>query len=343
MCGMDPAPHIDAGGSRDGPRVLVVEDDGVQAFLVREALAGSGFADIRVAPTASEAREELRTWRPDLVMLDLGLPDGDGMAILELLGPNGTLGIPALVVTAEADPDRRIHALELGASDVVTKPFNLLELGVRAKRTLRAHDDLAAAGMLARGLAKELVELSDELEHNLSVAVDMLVAALALRSPALGTRARRVGRSVHQLAVAVHLDDLAAALGQAATCHEIGALTIADNDLPGVLADEPIAAARCEIASQLILADRHPLAWAAARFRAPVAGFERNAHRLTAQLTAVCHVFHAAAQASAADGGGFDSARGVEALRRGATTLDGDLVDAFLEVCVPAATPHDVG
>jgi hypothetical protein len=237
-----------------------------------------------------------------------------------------------------------VHALELGASDVVTKPFNLLELGVRAKRTLRAHDDLAAAGMLARGLAKELTELSDELEHNLSVAVDMLVAALALRSPALGTRARRVGRSVHQLAVAVHLDDLAAPLGQAATCHEIGALTLADDDVPGVLADEPTAAARCEIASQLILADRHPLAWAAARFRAPAAGFERTAHRLTAQLTAVCHVFHAAAQAPVSEGGAFDSARGVDALRDvGAFTLDRDLVDAFLEVCVPAATPHDVG
>ncbi len=341
---MDSAPHFEASGPTDGPRVLVVEDDGVQAFLVREALAGSGFADIRVASTARAAREELERWRPDLVMLDLGLPDGDGMAILDLLGPNGSLGIPALVVTAEADPDRRVLALELGASDVVTKPFNLLELGVRAKRTLRVHDDLAAAGMLARGLAKELSELSEELELNLSVAVDMLVAALALRSPALGTRARRVGRSVHQLAVAVHLDDLAAQLGQAATCHEIGALTVADDDLAGVLSDEPAAAARCEIASQLILADRHPLAWAAARFRAPAAGFERNAHRLTAQLTAVCHVFHAAAQAPTSEGSGFDSARGVAALLdAGGVPLDEDLVDAFIDVCVPAATPHDAG
>jgi CheY-like chemotaxis protein len=324
--------------------VLVVEDDGVQAFLVREALAGSGFSDIRVAPTAHAARQELSAWRPDLVMLDLGLPDGDGMAILELLGPRGTLGIPALVVTAEADPDRRVRALELGAADVVTKPFNLLELGVRAKRTLRLHDDLAAAGMLARGLAKELAELSDELEHNLSVAVDMLVAGLALRSPALGARARRVGRSVHQLAVAVRLDDLAAQLGQAATCHEIGALTLADDDLPGVVADDPVAAARCEIASQLILADRHPLASAAARFRAPPASFERNAHRLTAQLTAVCHVFHSAAQDPTPITGGFDAGRGVDALVAGAPwALDSELVEAFVDVCVPAATPHDAG
>jgi len=249
-----------------------------------------------------------------------------------------------LVVTAEADPDRRVQAFELGASDVVTKPFNLLELGVRAQRTLRTHDDLAAAGMLAKGLAQELAELSDDLEHNLSVTVDMLVAGLALRSPGIGTRARRVGRSVHQLAIAVRLDDLAAQLGQAATCHEIGALTLSDDDLPSVLADESTAAARCEIASQLILGDRHPLAWAAARFRAPASSFDRKAHRLTAQLTAVCHVFHAAAQDADPASSRFDSARGVAAVQSaGRLELDHDLVEAFLEVCVPAATPHDAG
>jgi DNA-binding response OmpR family regulator len=326
-----------------GPRVLVVEDDRVQAFLVREALAGSGFSDIRVAPTAREARQELASWRPDLVMLDLGLPDADGMSILELIAPRGPLGIPALVVTAETDPDRHVHALELGASDVVTKPFNLLELGVRAKRTLRTHDDLAAAGLLARGLAQELTELSSELEHNLAVATDTLVAALALRSPALGTRARRVGRSVHQLAVAVRLDDLAAQLGQAATCHEIGALTLLDEDLAGVLAGEPTAAARCEIASRLILAERHPLAAVATRFRAGADSFERNAHRVMAQLTAVCHVFHAAAQDTGTESGTFDAARGVAALRPETSAgLDRGLVEAFLDVCMPAATPRDI-
>ncbi|MEN9643381.1 MAG: hypothetical protein RL238_50, partial [Actinomycetota bacterium] len=63
-----------------GPRVLVVEDDQVQAFLVREALAGSGFSDVRIAATAHEADVVLATWTPDLLILDLGLPDGDGLS-----------------------------------------------------------------------------------------------------------------------------------------------------------------------------------------------------------------------------------------------------------------------
>lgn len=320
-----------------GPRVLVVEDDQVQAFLVREALAGSGFADIRIAPTAHDADRVLATWTPDLLILDLGLPDGDGLSILEVMGTGGTLGIPVLVVTAEADPERRVRALELGATDLVTKPFNLLELGVRAKRVLRAHDHLQAADVLARSLALELAELSEELELNHAMAVDVLLSALSLRSPALGTRARRVSRSVHQLAVAVHLDDVAPHLGQAAACHEIGALTMSDADVTALVADDPAAGAACAIASSMILADRHVLGAAASQFRAPADQFDRQVQRLAAQLTAVCHTFHVAAH-----GPTFDPARGAAAVAAGvASGLDPELADAFLEVCVPATPPLD--
>jgi DNA-binding response OmpR family regulator len=320
-----------------GPHVLVVEDDGVQAYLVKEALAGSGFAEIRVVTTAAAAAAALVEWTPDLVILDLGLPDGDGMSLLDVVGTNGTLGVPVLVVTGESDPERRVQALELGASDLVTKPFNLLELGVRAKRTLRAHDDLLAAGVLARSLAHELTELSDELEEQLGAGVDVLLAALAMRSPALGSRARRVARSVHQLAVAVHLDDVAPHLGRAAACHEVGALTLDDHDLAGVVALDPTAVERCALASEMILATRHPLAAASARFGAPSGSFERQSERLVASLTAVCHTFHAAAAAEE-----YHPARGVRALLEAPEgVMDPDLVDAFIEVCVAATRPID--
>jgi DNA-binding response OmpR family regulator len=319
-----------------GPRVLVIEDDQVQAFLVREALAGSGFAEIRIASTAREAGEQLGGWNPDLLILDLGLPDGDGLAILEFLRRQGTTTMPVLVVTAEVDPERRVRALELGADDLVTKPFNLLELGVRARRALRTHDHLRAADVLARSLAMELSELSEALELNHALAVDLLVSSLSLRSPALGTRARRVGRSVHQLAVAVHLDDVAAHLGHAATCHEVGALSLNDTELAALVRDDVTAGARCALASEMILADRHVLAAAAAQFRAPGASFERQIQRLAAQLTAVCHTFHASAQ-----GTGFDPSAGVAAVHAARHQLDGDLAEAFLSVCVPVAVPLD--
>ncbi|MFZ4720658.1 MAG: response regulator transcription factor [Ilumatobacteraceae bacterium] len=322
----------------EGLRVLVVEDDEVQAFLVSEALSGSGFSDIRVAGTAHDAQRELGEWKPDLLILDLGLPDGDGLTILEVVNKGGTMGVPVLVVTAESDPERRVRALELGADDLVTKPFNLLELGVRAQRALRTRDHLHAADVLARSLALELTELTEELELNHRMAVDVLLSSLSLRSSMLGTRARRVARSVHQLAVAVHLDDVAEHLGHAAGCHEIGALTLSDADVAAVEQDDAVAGQRCAIASTMILADRHVLAAAAARFRAPADSFERQIERLAAQLTAVCHVFHVAA----ATAEGFSPTAGVDALRTAEPdTLDADLVEAFLDVCVPATTPLD--
>jgi CheY-like chemotaxis protein len=324
--------------TNDGVHVLVVEDDGVQAYLVKEALAGSGFAEIRVVTTATAAVAALADWTPDLVILDLGLPDGDGMSLLDVVGTNSSLGIPVLVVTGETDPERRVRALELGASDLVTKPFNLLELGVRATRTLRAHDDLLAASVLARSLAQELTELSNELDEQLGAGVDVLVAALALRSPALGSRARRVARSVHQLAVAVHLDDVAPHLGRAAACHEVGALTLDDHDVAGVVALDPTSAERCALASEVILATRHPLAAASARFGAPSGSFERQSERVVASLTAVCHTFHAAAAVDTE----YNAARGVRALVDAPDdSLDRDLVDAFISLCLAATRPID--
>ena len=328
-----------SGGPRRaaGPRVLVVEDDAVQAYLVQEALAGSGFSDVRLAGTATEAKTVLATWSPDLLILDLGLPDGDGMSMLGVLGIGGELGVPVLVVTGESDPERRVRALELGATDLLTKPFNLLELGVRANRALRAHIHLQAADVLARSLALELTELNEELELNHAMAVDVLLSALSLRAPALGARARRVARSVHQLAVAVHLDDVAAYLGEAAACHEIGAVTLADADIAALTRDDPAAGERCAIASSMILSDRHVLAAAASQFRAPAATFDRQIQRLAAQLTAVCHTFHAGAQGTT-----YDAHAGVAALLTAADgALDRDLVEAFVQVCVPATLPLD--
>jgi hypothetical protein len=86
----------------------------------------------------------------------------------------------------------------------------------------------------------------------------------------------------------------------------------------------------------MLLADRHVLAAAAAQFRAPAAYFERQIERLAAQLTAVCHTFHAAAQ-----GATFHPDAGVAAVQAAAASLDADLAEAFLAVCVPATIPLD--
>ncbi len=101
-----------------GALVLVVEDYPANLQLARALLRRAGH---RVAEAGSlrQAREVLETARPDLVLLDLGLPDGDGLELLAHLG-----GIPTLAVSAYAMPEDRARALAGGCVGFVTKPLN---------------------------------------------------------------------------------------------------------------------------------------------------------------------------------------------------------------------------
>ncbi|MEN9824102.1 MAG: hypothetical protein RLZ04_2528 [Actinomycetota bacterium] len=314
-------------------RVLVVEDDELQSFLVTEALGTVGFDDVRVVTTVGEALRVLDQWEPHLVVLDLGLPDGDGMSVLELLGQGDRRGIPALVVTGDSDPDRRVRALELGAFDLVVKPFHLPELGARARRALRSHDDLEAATVVTNALAAELHETETELDGQLERALGVLLAALALRSPHLADRARRIGASVTDLATVQGLTDVAARLGRAASCSDIGAMTFTDAELTRYLDDDPDTAERAAHVSAALLAPLDRLAMVAARHRRPAGELDRPLEQLVAALTAVAHRFHAAAQRPDRR---LDIKAGVRALHApDLAHLDPALVEAFEAHCLP--------
>lgn len=115
-------------------RVLVVEDDSAVARLLVELLSAAGYA-VRTAATLAVAHAFLREWTPDLVLLDLVLPDGNG---LQLCARAGHGGLPPVVVcSARATPATRVQALRLGADDVIAKPFDADELLARVHAVLR--------------------------------------------------------------------------------------------------------------------------------------------------------------------------------------------------------------
>jgi len=119
------------------PRVLIVEDDPREAEALARLLAGHG-AVVAVAPTVREARR-LRDGA-DVVLLDLGLPDGDGLELLPALRPR-----PVLVITGRAGVRPLVRAFERGAADYVLKPYDPRELLARLGRVLRAAAALRAA------------------------------------------------------------------------------------------------------------------------------------------------------------------------------------------------------
>ncbi len=124
------AQHVPAGGAV----VLLVEDDPETRRSIARDLAAHGYR-VEEAATGSAA---LRAWeghRPDLVLLDLGLPDLDGTTVVRRLRREGTT--PILIISARDKERDKIEALELGADDYVTKPFGMGELHARMRAVLR--------------------------------------------------------------------------------------------------------------------------------------------------------------------------------------------------------------
>jgi DNA-binding response OmpR family regulator len=115
-------------------RILVVEDEMEIARVVRDYLVEAGY-DVTVAGTGEAALASARGSRPDLVVLDLGLPGVDGLDVAREL--TGSSGVPIVMLTARGDETDRIVGLELGADDYVVKPFSPKELVARVRAVLR--------------------------------------------------------------------------------------------------------------------------------------------------------------------------------------------------------------
>jgi two-component system KDP operon response regulator KdpE len=117
-----------------GASILLVEDDEPTRTRLRQYLERRGYG-VREAATAGEA---LRSWdahRADLILLDLGLPDRDGIAVVRHVRRDGTA--PIIIVSARGEERDRVAGLDAGADDYVTKPFGMDELQARIRAVLR--------------------------------------------------------------------------------------------------------------------------------------------------------------------------------------------------------------
>jgi DNA-binding response OmpR family regulator len=119
------------------PKILVVDDEPEAVELVEFNLKQAGF-DVLSAADGAEAVKKARSAAPSLVVLDLMLPEVDGLEVCKMLRRDpATAGIPIVMVTAKAAEIDRILGLELGADDYVTKPFSPRELVLRVKNILQ--------------------------------------------------------------------------------------------------------------------------------------------------------------------------------------------------------------
>ncbi|PUB29731.1 two-component system KDP operon response regulator KdpE [Promicromonospora sp. AC04] len=143
-----------------GNRVLVVDDDAALARALTINLRAHGW-DVTAAPTGAAALDAVASARPDVVLLDLGLPDMPGLDVIE--GIRGWTRVPIVVLSARQLGDDKVDALDAGADDYVTKPFAMNELLARLRAAVRralptqSEEPVVMAGELRIDLARRQV------------------------------------------------------------------------------------------------------------------------------------------------------------------------------------------
>ena len=119
-----------------GARILVIDDEPEITRALRSILTAHGFEPI-VAASAGEGLDLLQRRHPDLVLLDLVLPDRSGLEVTRTIRQEFGLDLPIVVLSAHGEEDSKVEALDLGADDFVTKPFGVRELLARMRAALR--------------------------------------------------------------------------------------------------------------------------------------------------------------------------------------------------------------
>ena len=139
-------------------KILVVEDEVSINDILTTALKADGYS-VRSAFSSKEAKEILLDSKPNLVMLDINLPDESGFELCKFI--NGKCSIPIIMVTARDDIFDKVLGLELGADDYITKPFHIKEVLTRVKVALRRVEKYKEAS------EDDWLELNEEIKINL--------------------------------------------------------------------------------------------------------------------------------------------------------------------------------
>ncbi len=150
----------------DKTPVLVVEDEPPIRRLLRTSLGAEGF-EVLEADNAEKALAAIDAGKPEVVILDLGLPDMDGLDVIRRIRKNGSK-LPIIVLSSRSDERGKVEALDLGADDYVTKPFGIAELVARIRTALRHRfqeqggEPLFKSGALQVDLVRRVVTVDGE-------------------------------------------------------------------------------------------------------------------------------------------------------------------------------------
>jgi putative two-component system response regulator len=239
-------------------RIMIVDDEPLNVMTFRQHLKQEGFTEFITTSDASQALGMIRKDAPDIVLLDINMPEVSGLEILRVVGLDPSLQhIPVLVLTAATDPLIRKRALDLGASDFLTKPIDPNELLPRVRNAiiLKQHFDLVSGE--ATRLEQQVERRTRQLEATRQQLILSLARAAEHRDNDTGNHVLRVGR--YTAIIAEELGYPKARLPmleQAAQLHDVGKIGIPDSILfkPGKLepAEYDLMKKHCALGKQII-------------------------------------------------------------------------------------------
>ncbi len=238
--------------------VMIVDDEKLNIEVVKTYLKEAGFANFLSTTHSPNAVEMLRQHRPDIVLLDINMPEVTGLEILATMRRDPKLKIiPAIVLTASNDPKIKLQALRLGASDFLAKPVDPSEMTLRVENVLavKAYQDHLAE--YSERLEQQVRIRTEELERSRQEAIHCLARAGEYRDDDTGHHVTRVGRYCGLIALELGFPTASVELiEQAAQLHDVGKIGIPDSILhkPGKLDphEYEIIQRHCDIGQRII-------------------------------------------------------------------------------------------
>ncbi len=223
-------------------RILIVDDEKGNIKVLERFLKVAGYSHLKSVSDSRQAVNAFIEFQPDLVLLDLKMPHLDGFQVMEALKRiNRGSYLPVLVLTAQRDHPTRLRALESGAKDFLTKPFNMTETKMRIQNMLEVrmlHNKIQEQNQL---LDNQVKERTRELERSRLEVIHRLGRAAEYRDNETGLHVIRMSHLCFRLGREVGLtENECELLLQASPMHDVGKIGIPDQILlkPGKLSEE---------------------------------------------------------------------------------------------------------
>ena len=217
-------------GAVQSSKIMIVDDEPYNILVVRKFLSGIGYRDFVTVSNGRECIDLIHKERPDVVLLDIMMPEVSGLAILRAMQSDRQLRqIPVIVLTASAETAVKTEALELGAADFLSKPVDPSELAPRIRNVLGAKMYRDQLVQYSEELERRVRQQTQELAASREEVIFCLARAAEFRDDDTGQHVLRVGRYSGIIAQELGFDrEYVETLELAAQLHDVGKIGIPD-------------------------------------------------------------------------------------------------------------------